>query len=110
MPRIKNKRMDDLHKASTRIVQENKVIVVGDLSAKKLANTKMAKSMHDATTMFKTMLNYKASARERWYVEVDETNTTRACSGCLAIPASPERGERSLDKGMGVLRMWSDPR
>jgi putative transposase len=100
--KIKNKRMDDLHKASTRIVQENKVIVVGNLSAKKLAKTKMAKSIHDAaTTMFRTMLKYKASARERWYVEVDEANTTRTCSGCLAIPASAPRGVKGLS-----IREW----
>lgn len=100
--KIKNKRMDDLHKASTRIVQENKVIVVGNLSAKKLAKTKMAKSIHDAaTTMFRTMLKYKASARQRWYVEVDEANTTRTCSGCLAIPASAPRGVKGLS-----IREW----
>ena len=54
---------DALHKASTKIVNENKLIVVGKLSAKKLVKTKMAKSVNDAgTAMFKTMLKYKASA------------------------------------------------
>jgi IS605 OrfB family transposase len=100
--RIKNKRMDDLHKAATRIVQENKLIVVGNLSAKKLAKTKMAKSIHDAAiAMFRTMLKYKASARQRWYVEVDEANTTRTCSGCHAIPASAPKGVKGLS-----IREW----
>ena len=35
--KIKNKRLDDLHKASTKRVEEKKFIVVGKLSAKKLA-------------------------------------------------------------------------
>jgi len=100
--KIRNKRMDDLHKASTKIVEENKFIVVGKLSVKKLAKTKMAKSIHDAgTTMFKTMLKYKASARQRWYVEVDETNTTRTCSGCRVIPASAPKGLKGLS-----VREW----
>ena len=49
----------------------------------------------------KTMLKYKASARERWYVEVDETNTTRTCSGCLSIPASAPKGVKGLS-----IREW----
>jgi IS605 OrfB family transposase len=100
--KIGNKRMDDLHKASTQIIKENKLIVVGKLPARKLAKTKMAKSINDAgTTMFKTMLKYKARARQRWYVEVDETNTTRTCSGCRAIPASAPKGLKGLS-----VREW----
>lgn len=98
--KIKNKRMDDIHKATTKIADENKLIVVGNFGAKKLAKTKMAKSIHDAgTTMFKTMLKYKA--RGRWYVEVDETNTTRTCSCCRAIPASAPKGVKGLS-----VREW----
>ena len=100
--KLKNKRMDDLHKASTKIVEENKVIVVGNLPAKNLAKTKMAKSVNDAaTTMFKTMLKYKASARQRWYVEVNEANTTRTCSSCRVIPASAPKGVKGLS-----IREW----
>lgn len=100
--KIKYKRMDDLHKASTRIVAENKLIVVGKLKAKSLGKTKLAKSMSDAaTTIFKTMLKYKTNARQRWYVEVDETNTTRTCSGCRIIPASAPKGVKGLS-----IREW----
>jgi IS605 OrfB family transposase len=100
--KIKNKRMDDLHKATTKIADENKVIVVGNFGAKKLAKTRMAKSINDAaTTMFKTMLKYKASARGRWYVEVDEANTTRTCSFCGVIPESSPKGVKGLS-----IREW----
>lgn len=100
--KIKNKRMDDLHKASTKIVSENKIIVVGKLFAKRLTQTKMAKSVNDAgTTMFKTMLKYKASAHQRWYVEVNETNTTRTCSSCGEIPDSSPKGVKGLS-----VREW----
>lgn len=100
--KIKNKRLDDLHKASTKIVSENAVIVVGNLNVKKLIKTKMSKSIHDAgTSMFKTMLKYKASARQRWYVEVDEANTTRTCSNCGTIPDSSPKGVKGLS-----VREW----
>ena len=39
---IKNKRKDFHHKLSTKMVRENKIIVVGSVSASGLAQTKMA--------------------------------------------------------------------
>ena len=95
--RIKNKRMDDLHKASTEIVRENNLIVVGKFGAKNLAKTKMAKSINDAaTTAFKTMLKYKASAHQHRYVEVPENFSTQICSSCGEIPDSAPRGVKDL--------------
>ena len=101
--KIRNKRIDELHKASTEIVKENKVIVVGKFGAKKLAKTKMAKSIHDAaTSIFKSMLNYKASAHQHHvYVEVSENFSTQTCSSCGSIPDSSPKGL----KGLGV-REW----
>lgn len=96
--KIKNKRMDDLHKASTEIVRENSIIVVGKFGAKKLAKTRMAKSINDAaTTMFKTMLKYKASAQRHCiFIEVDESFSTQICSSCGEIPDSAPRGVKDL--------------
>ncbi len=96
--KIRNKRMDDLHKASTEIVQENCLIVVGKFGAKGLAKTKMAKSVNDAaTTAFKTMLKYKASAQQhRIFVEVPENFSTQICSSCEEIPDSAPKGVKDL--------------
>ena len=96
--KIKNKRMDDLHKASTSIVRENNLIVVGKFGAKKLAKTKMAKSVNDAaTTAFKTMLKYKARAQQhRVFVEVPENFSTQICSSCEEIPDSAPKGVKDL--------------
>jgi IS605 OrfB family transposase len=95
--KIRNKRFDDLHKASTQIVEENKLIVVGKLPAKRLAKTKMAKSINDAaTTAFKTMLRYKASAQQHQYIEVCEDFSTQICSSCESIPASAPKGVKDL--------------
>lgn len=101
--KIKNKRCDDLHKASTRIANDYRIIVVGQLQAAKLAKTRMGKSINDAgTSMFRTMLKYKASARQHWYVEVNEANTTRTCSACGVIPDSSPRGLKGLS-----VREWA---
>lgn len=95
--RIRNKRMDDLHKASTEIVRENNLIVVGKFGAKNLAKTKMAKSINDAaTTAFKTMLKYKASAQQHRFVEVRENFSTQICSSCEVIPTSAPKGVKDL--------------
>jgi len=100
--KIKNKRSDDLHKASTEIVKDNQLIVVGKFGAKALAKTKMAKSIHDAaTTMFKTMLKYKANAHQRQYVEVSENFSTQTCSSCGVIPTSSPKGLKGL-----AIREW----
>ena len=45
--KIANSRKDHLHKASTALVKNNALIIVGDLSARKLVKTKMAKSVLD---------------------------------------------------------------
>ena len=45
--KIANSRKDHLHKASTALVKNNALIVVGDLSAAKLVKTNMAKSVLD---------------------------------------------------------------
>ena len=95
--KIRNKRLDDLHKASTEIAEENKLIVVGQFGAKKLAKTRMAKSINDAgTSIFRTMLKYKASARGHRYIEVSEYLSTQICSSCGKVPASAPKGVKDL--------------
>ncbi len=100
--KIANARRHHLHEQSTRIARENELIVVGNVSAAKLAKTKMAKSVLDAGwSAFRNQLRYKASRHGARYVEADERNTSRRCSCCGAIPDSSP-------KGMGALgiRHW----
>ena len=100
--KIANARRHHLHEQSTRIAWENELIVVGNVSAAKLARTGMAKSVLDAGwSSFRTMLRYKASRHGARYVEADERNTSRTCSCCGTIPDSSP-------KGMGALgvRHW----
>ena len=99
--KIKNKRKDDLHKLSDKLLKENGLVVTGDVG-KGLVKTKMAKSVLDAGwSTFRTMLEYKAIRRHGVYVVVNERNTTRTCSSCEKIPSSAPKGVKGLS-----LREW----
>ena len=81
--KIANSRKDHLHKASTALVKNNALIIVGDLSARKLVKTKMAKSVLDTGfSALKTMLRYKCENAGVLFEEVNEAYTTQICSCC----------------------------
>lgn len=93
--KIKNQRKDFLHKISTDITKRFGTIAVGDVNAKKLAKTKMAKSVYDASwTDFRTMLHYKTIAQGGEYIEVKESYTSVTCSDCGAV--SGPKGRKGL--------------
>jgi putative transposase len=97
--KIKNCRTDFLHKLSTNLARDYALIAVGDVNSKKLAKTRMSKSVLDAGwSTLRRMLTYKAAA----YVEVDEKFTTQSCSECGSI-AGP-KGRAGLNK-----RTWDCP-
>lgn len=96
--KIANTRRDFHHKLSRRLASEYAFIAVGNVNAKRLAKTKMAKSVLDAGwSSFRDMLRYKAAT----FVEVDERFTTQTCSSCGALP--PERPKGIA--GLGI-RAW----
>jgi len=98
--KIANCRKHHLHVESTKLVREFGQIVVGDVNAKQLAQTRMAKSVLDASwSAFRGMLKYKCQQAGAGYAEVSERYSTRACSVC---------GSLSGPKGVGMLgiRQW----
>lgn len=96
--KIDNARRDFHHKLSTRLSREYAFIAVGDVNAKSLSQTKLAKSVLDAGwSAFRDMLRYKAAV----FVEVDEKFTTQTCSSCGALPPERPRGIA----GLGI-REW----
>lgn len=97
--KIRNARSDFLHKLSTRLVQDFDYISVGDVNAKGLAKTKLAKSVNDAAwSSFRNMLRYKAITHGATVEEVSEAFSSRTCSRCGSVPDSSP-------KGMSMLRI-----
>ena len=100
--KIKNCRKDHLHKASSILVKNNALIVIGDLSASKLVKTKMAKSVLDTGfSALKTMLKYKCENAGVLFEEVSERFTTQICSSCGEITSSSPKGRIDLR-----IRVW----
>ena len=100
--KIANCRKDHLHKASTMLVKENALIIIGNLSAAKLVKTKMAKSVLDTGfAAFKTMLKYKCENAGVLFEEINEAYTTQTCSCCGSRSSSP-KGRT----GLGI-KEWS---
>lgn len=101
--KVGNRRKDFLHKAALALVERNGLIVVGDVSSNKLAQTKMAKSVLDASwANFKRMISYKALMHGGMMVEVSERYSTQTCSHCGAMPEGRPRGIA----GLGI-REWT---
>lgn len=101
--KIANCRKHHLHQISTQLARSNRRIVVGNISASKLAKTRFAKSVLDSGwSSFRSMLAYKSAIRlGHQYIEVDEAFTTRACSCCGVIPDSSPKGIGALG-----MRTW----
>ena len=88
--KVADARSDFLHRLSSKIVDENQVVVIEDLCVKGLARTRLAKSVHDAGwSMFTAMLEYKAAWYGREVHRVDRWfPSTRTCGACF------HKGER----------------
>lgn len=101
--KIKNCRGDFIHKATARLVRENRLIAVGNVSSARLGRTRLAKSVFDAGwSMFRAQLAYKsASRRQAAFLTIDESFTTQTCSSCGSLPPERPRGIT----GLGI-RSW----
>lgn len=88
--RIADRRRDHLHKLSTRLIHENQVIAIEDLSVRNMVrNRKLSKAISDASwSTFRTMLEYKASWYGRELVVIDRFYpSSKTCSACGHLQA-----------------------
>ena len=83
--RIADRRRDHLHKLSTRLVRENQVIAIEDLSVRNMVkNRSLARAISDASwVQFRTMLEYKADWFGREVIAIDRFYpSSKTCSAC----------------------------
>lgn len=121
--KIANIRKDSIAKETTRLVKEYDLIVVGDVSSKKLSKTKMAKSVSDVSWgIYKSMLAYKTIrfGKEMKVVKENWTSKTCSCCGCISTAFSGLSGlsvrewkcehcgqihDRDVNSAINILRL-----
>ena len=83
--KIRNQRLDFLHKLSTKLVNENQVICLEDLKVKNMVkNHNLAKSISDVSwSKFVELLKYKCSWYGRTLVQINTFfPSSKMCSNC----------------------------
>ncbi|MEM7284098.1 MAG: transposase, partial [Pseudomonadota bacterium] len=99
--KIRNRRMDEQHKFSRKLVNDHGAIYIGDVSTQFLVKTN-AKSANDVSlSALKNMIQYKSQQAGVVCEVVSEKYTTQTCSSCGAIPDSRPNGIA----GLGI-RHW----
>jgi putative transposase len=88
--RIADRRRDFLHKLTSRIVHENQVVVIEDLTVRNLLkNSKLARAISDAAwTELRSMLEYKCAWYGRELVVIDRWfPSSKLCGACGTVAA-----------------------
>ncbi|GGO25434.1 IS200/IS605 family element transposase accessory protein TnpB [Microbispora bryophytorum] len=103
--RIADRRRDHLHKVTTRLVRENQVIAVEDLTVRTMVrNRSLARAISDAAWReLRSMLEYKCAWYGREMVAVDRWfPSSKLCSACGTLQQSMPLSIRSWTCACGV--------
>ena len=83
--KIKNRRLDNLHKVSTKLVKNHDYVVMETLRVHNLIkNRKLSKSIADVGwSMFVNMIKYKGERYDKEFVQIDQWfPSSQICSHC----------------------------
>ncbi|HWX10890.1 MAG TPA: transposase [Trinickia sp.] len=98
--KVASARADFQHKLALDLVRRFDYLAVGNVSASKLARTRLAKSVYDASwSSFRDKLRYKAIAHGAMFEEVNESGSTQTCSACGS------KDSTTRPKGIAGLRI-----
>ena len=121
--KVANQRKDDLHKKSSKLVRDSKVIILGDLRCAFLNRSKTLSgiSLDSGLGMFKQMLRYKSVRDGVTFKEVSERDSTQTCSSCgwkhppqariglgvreWTCPCCHDHHDRDVNAARNILRM-----
>ncbi|MFI5392083.1 MAG: RNA-guided endonuclease InsQ/TnpB family protein, partial [Bacteriovoracales bacterium] len=124
--KIKNSRKDAIEKFTTKIAQENSLVVIGKIESSKIIKTRLAKSTYDnGWHLLKTRLSHKVVKHGGKYLEVPENFTSKTCSHCnlgwifpkglksLAVreyksPGCGVEQDRDINAARNILRIGCD--
>jgi putative transposase len=105
--RIADRRLDAMHKLTTRLVRENQVICIEDLNVRgMMSHHALARAINDASwATFRRLLEYKCEWYGRDLIAIDRFHpSSKVCSACgavkFAMPSS-DRTFRCPDKSCG---------
>ncbi|WP_436787495.1 RNA-guided endonuclease InsQ/TnpB family protein [Yinghuangia sp. YIM S10712] len=104
--RIADRRRDQLHKLSTRLVRENQVVVVEDLSVRHMVkNRNLARAILDAGWRnLRMILAYKCNWYGRELVVVDRWfPSSKLCGACGTVAATLPCDVREWTCGCGAI-------
>ncbi|MEV0621656.1 RNA-guided endonuclease TnpB family protein [Nonomuraea sp. NPDC050404] len=104
--RIADRRRDFLHKVTTRLVRENQVIAVEDLTVGNMVkNHRLARAIADASWReMRMMLEYKAAWYGRTLVAVDRWfPSSKLCSACGTLQAKMPLNVREWSCACGAV-------
>lgn len=90
--KITNQRTDFLHKLTTNLVKDCKIIVMEDLNIKNMSENKYfnSRNMMDCSWgKFATLLDYKVESTGCQVIKVNPKNTSKMCSKCGSIQDMP---------------------
>jgi len=109
--KVENQRNDFLHKLSTQIVSENKLICIEDLDIKEMISKKKNRFWNRRNFLdcswatFASMLKHKAESAGADVIEVNPKNTSKICSGCGTMQEmSLSQRTYSCDCGLEIDR------